>query len=1064
MENRTKGTCAVLPSLLLNSLFLTILLTGCAGTTGENVPPTVPLEEAKKITATFAHDFTPPPRTINDVTAILSQERAADLESYRKTLSIADQVPPVGKDDRELAHFYYRRALAAFDLGRVRQEREDFRSTIQHGSRTRFEYLREATFRLGISEAGRTGNYKSGIQHINKAIEMEGGYSAQQIVYYSRLAILYVRFGDLSAGERAIQSAERIFSWVFSSRYGGAQIYLACAESNIAWARGTLLSSLGKFIEGESYLRKAIASWEPFKNQAVHESSSKMSSTLQQDRMILELAENLQRQGRLSEAEFQARRAVQDSLQSHGCYSPHVADMIRGLIGVIFSQGRYAEAEALARAELDIYRRIGMPADSLPVAKARSLMADSMATQLRWSDALREYDSIQKALQADPDNYRTFISGNVHLWLSLIKGGREPEALALILPALEKKRSLLGERHYETEEARGVLAMALSSTGDREKALEEFRRVIPGLLTRANQSESDVGTQTASDFRLQMILDAYMRLLWEIRDTDALRKNGIDAVAEIFQLADAARAQKVERAIHASSARAAAKDPNLADLARREQDASMQIAALNVILSNLVLSSGEQQKSAAVKDLQSRIDLFRAARAVLMKEIRERFPDYYELVDPQPVSIENLRNSLEADEALIATYLGEGGGYVWAVPRQGPIAFSFIAMSRKQIAEVVRGIRITVDPRGKMLGDIPPFDLEKAYRLYEVLLKPVENGWKGARNLIVVTHGPLGYLPFTMLPTRWVMLGPEERPLFSNYRAIPWLARTHTVSVLPSVASFRALKQPPTIHPHRKPFVGFGDPRFSSFQIAQKDTATWVAPMKKIEDLPLRRRGIHITTHLDSAPIAVLPPLPDTADEIRDIATALRADLGSDVFLGRDASEERVKATDLSDKRIVAFATHALLPGDLNGLSQPALALSSPEVTGGKEDGLLTMGEILGLKLNADWVILSACNTGAGEGAGAEAISGLGRAFFYAGTRSLLVSNWAVETSSAKTLTTEIFRRQAADPSLNRSEALNRSMLDLIDRAGYMDTEGRMAFSYAHPVFWAPFSLVGDGG
>ena len=207
-----------------------------------------------------------------------------------------------------------------------------------------------------------------------------------------------------------------------------------------------------------------------------------------------------------------------------------------------------------------------------------------------------------------------------------------------------------------------------------------------------------------------------------------------------------------------------------------------------------------------------------------------------------------------------------------------------------------------------------------------------------------------------------------------------------------------------------------------------------------------------------------MPPLPDTADEIRDIATALRADLGSDVFLGRDASEERVKATDLSDKRIVAFATHALLPGDLNGLSQPALALSSPEVTGGKEDGLLTMGEILGLKLNADWVILSACNTGAGEGAGAEAISGLGRAFFYAGTRSLLVSNWAVETSSARTLTTEIFRRQAADPSLNRSEALNRSMLDLIDRTGYMDTEGRMAFSYAHPVFWAPFSLVGDGG
>jgi len=101
--------------------------------------------------------------------------------------------------------------------------------------------------------------------------------------------------------------------------------------------------------------------------------------------------------------------------------------------------------------------------------------------------------------------------------------------------------------------------------------------------------------------------------------------------------------------------------------------------------------------------------------------------------------------------------------------------------------------------------------------------------------------------------------------------------------------------------------------------------------------------------------------------------------------------------------------------------------------------------------------------TGAGEGAGAEAVSGLGRAFFYAGTRALLVSNWPVETTSAKTLTTHLFRQQAADPNLSRSEALNRTMLDLIDRLGYME-EGKMVFSYAHPVFWAPFSLVGDGG
>ena len=84
-------------------------------------------------------------------------------------------------------------------------------------------------------------------------------------------------------------------------------------------------------------------------------------------------------------------------------------------------------------------------------------------------------------------------------------------------------------------------------------------------------------------------------------------------------------------------------------------------------------------------------------------------------------------------------------------------------------------------------------------------------------------------------------------------------------------------------------------------------------------------------------------------------------------------------------------------------------------------------------------MVLSACNTGSGEGAGAEAVSGLGRAFFYAGTRALLVSNWPVETTSAKALTTDLFRRQADDAGLSRAEALRRAMLALIDEGGAVD-------------------------
>jgi len=167
---------------------------------------------------------------------------------------------------------------------------------------------------------------------------------------------------------------------------------------------------------------------------------------------------------------------------------------------------------------------------------------------------------------------------------------------------------------------------------------------------------------------------------------------------------------------------------------------------------------------------------------------------------------------------------------------------------------------------------------------------------------------------------------------------------------------------------------------------------------------------------------------------------------------------------DLSRFRIVAFATHGLLPGDLEGLTQPALALTAPAIAGVEGDGLLTLEKILPLRLDADWVVLSACNTAAGAGAGAEAASGLGRAFFYAGTRALLVTNWSVHSASARELISDLFRRQSAEPQLARAEALRQAMMAMLDGPGFVDETGKTLFTYAHPLFWAPYSILGDGG
>jgi len=262
-----------------------------------------------------------------------------------------------------------------------------------------------------------------------------------------------------------------------------------------------------------------------------------------------------------------------------------------------------------------------------------------------------------------------------------------------------------------------------------------------------------------------------------------------------------------------------------------------------------------------------------------------------------------------------------------------------------------------------------------------------------------------------------------------------------------------------------KAFAGFGDPIFNTDQLIKSEKNRQLNPtVITSRGITFRYRGIRLTSagHLDgdkvySSDISMLSHLPDTREEVESIATALQANLDQDVFFGKLASEETVKKMNLSNRRIIVFATHALVPGDIDGLHQPAIALSAPSVTGGKDDGLLTMGEIMNLKLNADWVVLSACNTAAAEGAGSEAVSGLGQAFFYAGAKALLVTSWPVETTSAKVLTTNLFRLLEKNENLGRSEALRLTQNSMIDK------QTGENFSYAHPIFWAPFIVVGDG-
>jgi len=201
--------------------------------------------------------------------------------------------------------------------------------------------------------------------------------------------------------------------------------------------------------------------------------------------------------------------------------------------------------------------------------------------------------------------------------------------------------------------------------------------------------------------------------------------------------------------------------------------------------------------------------------------------------------------------------------------------------------------------------------------------------------------------------------------------------------------------------------------------------------------------------------------LPGTRDELIAVAKALGADPRRSLHLDKEATKPMVLNLNttgrLGKAQVVSFATHGLIAGEVKGLKEPALVLTPPEKPSEQDDGLLGLEDILGLKLNsADWVILSACNTAAPGGSG-EGLSGLVRAFFFAGSPSLLVSHWSVDDGATQALMTEVFRRYAKDKSMPRAEALRQGMLALMASA-----KGNNAY-FAHPFSWASFFLVGEG-
>lgn len=837
-------------------------------------------------------------------------------------------------------------------------------------------------------------------------------------------------------------------------------------EGEFESTRGLLLEARGQYRDAEAAYKKA-SDYKRAHLGHIDDLDLSLTDTevrLNADTELLNAARMKAKQGRLAEAEVDARAVLLARLKEQGKYNPATTRFVMGLAGTLIEQGRYGDAEKLIRSALDIQRTVGIGDDSQYSAQILSQLGAVLTFQGKMPEAAQAYAELDKAIARWESKRKEVLELSGSRIFALYASGQIEAGLTAAQELVKREVGRVGERHFDAAAARGILARGLALAGKDADAAREFKAAIPILMAaqRENANDDDETVSAARSERLQAIVEAYIGLL--VKSGDGT--NG-QASLEAFALADAIRGHSVQKALSASSARSVAKDLALAELVRKEQDLGKQINAQLGALNNALASNTRDES--VVSATKASIDKLRVDRSKAREDIAKRFPSYAELIDPKPPTVDQIREALVPGEAMLSFYFGRAGSFVWAVPKDGQVAFAAINVTSGDVESKVRKLREALEPNAAMIADIPAFDVELGYELYSLLLKPVEAGWKPSKSLIVVTNGALGLLPLSLLPTAPTQVEANEDVLFASYRKVPWLARTHAVTMVPSSAALRTLRGLPPGKPERSELIAFGDPYFSPEQqeeamqqvkLADASTSSQLAATTR--GLPLMRRNAPKLEGVDSAELALLPRLPDTADELKSIALALQADPSKVLNLGKDANEHRVKTIDLSGFKVLAFATHGLVPGELNGLNQPALALSAPAVSGVEGDGLLTMEEVLALKLDADWVVLSACNTGAG--AGAEAASGLGRAFFYAGTRALLVTNWSVHSQSARELVTDLFKRQAADRNVTRSEALRQATMAMLEGPGYTDASGKTEFAYAHPLFWAPYTIIGDGG
>ncbi len=946
-------------------------------------------------------------------------------------------------------------------------------------------------------------------------LDEQGKLAAAEAEYAQALAIRRAALGDdhpdtiaamaqlagsLYAQERK-QAAEPLYANVLAQRQrllGDGHAATRLALANLATCR----EALG-LVQAAEPLRQRLLNLAETTVGADHPDTAGR---------LFDLAANLARQGRLADAEARHRQALAIREVRLGSSHPDTLTSQHELAGVLLARGQplaaldyissaveqrrarlgplHPATTAAARRMADVFVALGEGRAAEDYLRAiltayqegkgfdhagRAALEASLAALLEASGRHIDAEPLRrKALAAaaaraggaHPDHATALaaLAGN------LDQQGKAAAAVPLLRQALALSTRLLGAAHPDSGRISAALARAQLSLAPRQ-AIAPARAALAvqrDMATREAQAEDDEQQARLAGGTEQPAL-VLARALFASGSTARNRALALDAL-------QSAGGSAAGRALARAAAKAAVPD------AARGLWANWQLALLNragldrQIARALDSRHGEsdarrqqlaRDRVAADKAVASAAAAFAAAA-----------PAYVRLVAPAPVALAALQRGqrgqpalLKANEALILLHpgsaslpAGQQNGLVLAVTREGT-AWAQIPLSPAALAREIAALRCELDHgggadnsaciaravRGLRSGgsaaspdERESFDRARAHRLYQALLgaPAIARLIAGKAEWIVAPKGSLLSLPFAALVTASPTGDDGDA---ASLRQTAWLGLQRPISVVPDVSALVALRGAGrAVRSASTPFFGVGDPAFGGASAAGRGGAL---------------RGLYRDAGGDTAAIAALDPLPGTRGEVESQARRLAA-APEATLLGREATEARLyeRRALLASARVVMFATHGLIAGDLGGrLAQPALALSPPppgSAGDASNDGLLTAAEASGLSLAADWVILSACNTAAGDG-GPEGLSGLARAFFHAGAASLLVSHWRIRDDAAGRITGAAIA--AAAPGTSRAAALMQAMRSLAADASQDDAPQPLS----HPSAWAPFALIG---